>query len=263
MLNRLSRPAALTLCALPVIALLAVAGFAPLPFSVAQPGPTTNVLGKDGGKPVIEITGAPTRDTSGALRAVTIVATGPDASVHLGDVVDGWFREDRAVMPRDSVYPSGGSTKEIEKHNQQEMKGSQDAATEAALAYLGDDSGKVKVTLQLGDVGGPSAGLLFSLGIIDMLDGDGSGGDLTGGKSIAGTGTIDDDGKVGAVGGVSLKVQAAHRDGATVFLVPKAECADAKASAPDSMRLIPATTLKATVTALTNLEKGSGAVPKC
>ncbi|WP_428954388.1 S16 family serine protease [Streptomyces sp. cg35] len=263
MLNRLSPPAALALCALPVVALLAVAGLAPLPFSVAQPGPTTNVLGDSDGKPVIEITGAPTRDTKGQLRAVTIVATGPDATVHLGDVIDGWFAEDRAIMPRDSVYPSRGSTKEIEQHNADEMKGSQDAATEAALSYLGDDSDKVRVTLQLGDVGGPSAGLLFSLGIVDMLDGDGSGGELTGGKSIAGTGTIDADGKVGAVGGVSLKVQAADRDGATVFLVPKAECSDAKASAPKSMRLIPVTTLKGAVTDLTHLEKGSGSVPAC
>ncbi|MGW2345334.1 YlbL family protein [Streptomyces sp. NPDC001661] len=263
MLNRLSRPAALALCAVPVVALLAIAGFAPLPFSVAQPGPTTNVLGKSDGKPVIDISGAPTRPTEGKLRAVTIVATGPDASVHLGDVLDGWFAENRAVMPRDAVYPSGDSTKEVEQHNQKEMKGSQDAATEAALSYLGRSSKDIKVDLQLGDVGGPSAGLLFSLGIIDMLDGDGSGGDLTGGRSIAGTGTIDAEGKVGPVGGVSLKVQAADRDGATVFLVPKAECADAKASAPDSMKLISVSTLKGTTAALTNLEKGSGKVPTC
>ncbi|MEU6390711.1 S16 family serine protease [Streptomyces sp. NPDC046939] len=266
MLTRLSRPAALILCALPVIALLAVAVFAPLPFSVAQPGPTTNVLGKDDGKPVIKITGAPTRKPSGALRAVTIVATGPEATVRLGDVLDGWFADNRAIMPRDSVYPEGDSTKEIEQHNKREMKGSQDAATEAALNYLeaeGTTTSNIKVRLQLGDVGGPSAGLLFSLGIIDLLDGDGSGADLTGGKSIAGTGTIDGDGKVGAVGGVSLKVQAADRDGATVFLVPKAECGDAKASAPDSMRLIPVSTLKGTVAALTDLRKGSGSVPSC
>ncbi|MCX3063529.1 S16 family serine protease [Streptomyces beihaiensis] len=262
-LSRLSRPAALAVCALPVVALLAVAGLVPLPFAVAQPGPTTDVLGEAAGKPVIEVHGAPTRDTSGKLRAVTISATGPGTSVHLGDVVDGWFRDDRAVMPYDSVYPSGGSTKDIERHNQQEMKGSQDAATQAALGYLGKQSGKIEVDLQLGNVGGPSAGLLFSLGIVDLLDGDGSGGDLTGGRSIAGTGTIDDSGKVGPVGGVSLKVQAAHRDGATVFLVPRAECADAKASAPKSMRLIPVTTLKGAVTDLTHLEKGGGSVPAC
>nr|WP_202501963.1 S16 family serine protease [Streptomyces sp. SID5785] len=243
--------------------MVATAAFAPLPFAVAQPGPTTNVLGTSDGKPVIEVSGAPVRDTGGELRAVTILATGPDATLHLGGLLDAWWRDDRAVMPKDSVYPEGDSTREIEQHNQQEMKGSQDAATEAALGYLGKDSGKVKVALQLGDVGGPSAGLLFSLGIVDMLDGDGAGGDLTGGRSIAGTGTIDDDGRVGAVGGVSLKVQAAHRDGATVFLVPKAECGDAKASAPASMRLIPVTTLKGAVDGLTALRKGSGSVPTC
>jgi PDZ domain-containing protein len=262
-LNRLPRPAALAVCALPFVALVATAGFAPLPFAVAQPGPTTNVLGKSGGKPVIDVTGAPVRDTRGELRAVTILATGPEASLHLDKLLDAWWRDDRAVMPKNAVYPEGDSTKEIEQHNQQEMKGSQDAATEAALGYLGKDSGKVTVDLQLGDVGGPSAGLLFSLGIVDMLDGDGSGGDLTGGRSVAGTGTIDDAGKVGAVGGVALKVQAAHRDGATVFLVPKAECHDAKASAPKSMRLIPVTTLKGAVSALTDLEKHSGSVPTC
>ncbi|MFI7006770.1 S16 family serine protease [Streptomyces sp. NPDC050145] len=263
MFNRLSRHTRLALCAVPFVGLVATAAFAPLPFAVAQPGPTTNVLGEAGGKPVIEVSGAPTRDTGGQLRAVTILATGPDATLHLGGLLDAWFRDDRAVMPKDSVYPQGDTTKEIEQHNQQEMKGSQDAATEAALDYLGEDSGKVKVSLQLGDVGGPSAGLLFSLGIVDLLDGDGAGGDLTGGKSIAGTGTIDDGGRVGAVGGVSLKVQAAHRDGATVFLVPKAECRDAKASAPKSMRLIPVTTLKGAVTDLTDFKKGSGSVPKC
>ena len=90
----------------------------------------------------------------------------------------------------------------------------------------------MKVSLQLADVGGPSAGLLFTLGIIDKIDGDGHGGDLTGGRTIAGTGTIDASGKVGAVGGVPLKEQAARRDGATVFLVPRAECSDATAGLP-------------------------------
>ncbi|OAH15130.1 S16 family serine protease [Streptomyces jeddahensis] len=262
MLSRLSRPKAVAVCAAPVVALLASAVVAPLPFAVAQPGMTADVLGENKGKPVITITGAPTRDTSGQLRMTTIAATGPDVDVRLGNVLDGWFRTDQAVMPRDAVYPSGESTKEIEQHNAEEMRKSQDAATEAALSYLGEDPDDVKVKLELADVGGPSAGLLFSLGIIDKLDGDGAGGDLTGGRTIAGTGTIDAEGTVGAVGGVALKTQAAKRDGATVFLVPQAECADAKAELPEGMRLIPVTTLKATVESLRALEKG-GSVPSC
>ncbi|MCX5132896.1 S16 family serine protease [Streptomyces sp. NPDC060235] len=262
MLSRLTRPKAVAVCALPVVALLATAVFAPLPFSLAQPGLTANVLGENKGDPVITITGAPTRDTRGQLRMTTIEATGPDAKISLGDVLSGWFATDKAVMPRDSVYPSGGSVKEIEQHNANEMKKSQDTATEAALGYL-HEKGDVKVTLKLADVGGPSAGLLFSLGIVDKLDGDGSGGDLTGGRVVAGTGTIDADGKVGAVGGVALKTQAARRDGATVFLVPKAECSDAKSELPKGLRLVPVTSLQGAVESLVSLEKGKGAVPSC
>lgn len=245
------------------MALFATVGLAPLPFSVAQPGMTANVLGENKGTPVITISGAPTRDTTGQLRMTTIEATGPDADITLADVVDGWFRTDQAVMPRDSVYPAGDSTKEIERYNTEQMEESQDTATEAALRYLDRTDDGIEVTLKLADVGGPSAGLLFSLGIIDRLDGDGSGGDLTGGRTIAGTGTIDADGKVGAVGGVALKTQAARRDGATVFLVPKAECSDARSELPEGLRLIPVSTLKGAVSALTALEKGDGSVPSC
>ncbi len=263
MLSRLTRPRAAAVCALPVVALLATAAFAPLPFTLTQPGQTTNVLGEHKGDPVITISGAPTRDTRGQLRMTTITATSPDTDVRLPDVIDAWFRTDQAVMPRDSVYPSGRSTREIEQYNTEQMQESQDAATEAALNHLDLDDKDIEVTLKLADVGGPSAGLLFSLGIIDKLRGDGSGGDLTGGRTIAGTGTIDAAGKVGAVGGVALKTQAARRDGATVFLVPKAECSEAKAELPKGLRLIPVTTLQGAVGALKALESGKGQVPGC
>ncbi|WP_433450715.1 S16 family serine protease [Streptomyces sp. CA-142005] len=262
MLSRLTRPQAVAVCAVPVAALLATAAFAPLPFSVGQPGMTANVLGENKGSQVITVSGAPARRTSGQLRMVTIEATGPDATVTLKDVIGNWFRTDRAVMPRDAVYPSGENVKEIEQHNEAQMKQSQDAATQAALKYLGLSADKVKVTLKLADVGGPSAGLLFTLGIIDKLHGDGSGGDLTGGRTVAGTGTIDASGRIGAVGGVALKTQAARRDGATIFLVPKAECTDAKAELPKGLRLIPVTTLKSAVDSLEALDKGKS-VPTC
>ncbi|WP_327355736.1 S16 family serine protease [Streptomyces sp. NBC_01304] len=261
-LAKLTRPKAIALSAIPTVALLATVGLAPLPFTVAQPGTTADVLGENKGDPVITITGAPTRSTKGELRMTTIIATGPAMDVDLGDVIDGWFRTDRAVMPKDAVYPSGDSTEEIEKHNLDEMKKSQNSAVDAALKYLGKTDDGIKVSLKLADIGGPSAGLLFSLGVVDKLDGDGSGGDLTGGRTIAGTGTITPDGKVGPVGGVSLKTQAAKRDGATVFLVPQAECSDAKAELPKGLQLIPVSTLKGTVESLRALEEGEK-VPSC
>ncbi|NBM17259.1 S16 family serine protease [Streptomyces sp. GC420] len=258
-----SGPRRLAVCAVPVVALLAVAALAPLPFTVAQPGLTADVLGENKGDPVITISGAKIRDTDGELRMTTILATGPEVEVDLGEVADAWFRTDRAVMPRDSVYPEGDSEQEIEEYNLQKMEESQDAAADAALRYLKRSDEGIKVTLNLADVGGPSAGLLFSLGIVDKLDGDGSGGDLTGGRVIAGTGTIDTNGTVGPVGGVALKTQAARRDGATVFLVPEAECSDAKSELPKGLRLIPVETLGGAVSALKALESGRGPVPSC
>lgn len=245
-----------------MLGLFAAAAFAPLPFVVAIPGLTADVLGSDKGRQVITVTGAPVRETKGQLRMTTIQATGPSSTMKLHELVRHWFRTDQAVLPREAVYSSGGTDEEIEKHNLEEMAESQSAAADAALGYLRKDPKDVKVALNLADVGGPSAGLLFSLGIVDKLDGDGSGGDLTGGRNIAGTGTITADGTVGAVGGVALKTQAARRDGASVFLVPKAECADAQAELPEGLRLVPVTSLTDAVNALRALNRGEAA-PSC
>jgi Lon-like protease len=258
----LSRRTVLAACAAVVVALLAVAAFAPLPVTIVVPGPTADVLGSNKGTQVITVTGTPVRRTTGQLRLVTVSATAPNASVHFSHVWKAWWKDDQAAMPRDSVYPSGGSVKQITKVNQKEMAQSQQAATAAALKHLGLSPSQVKVQLQLADVGGPSAGLLFTLGIIDKVDGNGRGGDLTGGRTIAGTGTIDASGRVGAVGGVPLKELAARRDGATVFLVPRAECADAKGQLPSGLRLIPVQTLDGALAALDALNAGRK-TPSC
>lgn len=250
------RTAILAACAAVIAALLAVAAFAPLPVSIVYPGTTADVLGAYKGAPVITISGTPVRRTTGQLRMVTVVATAPNASVHFSDVWHAWWDKDVAAMPRDAVYPSGGSVKDATRVDRKEMLQSQQAATAAALKHLGLSPSQVKVGLQLGDIGGPSAGLLFTLGIIDKIDGDGRGGDLTGGRIIAGTGTIDASGKVGAVGGVPLKELAARRGGATVFLIPSDECSDAKAQLPSGLRLIPVQTLDGALSALDALKAG-------
>jgi Lon-like protease len=138
------------------------------------------------------------------------------------------------------------------------MTKSQAAATAAALGHLGLAASDVKVTLRLADVGGPSAGLMFSLGIVDKLDSPA----LTGGRTIAGTGTISAAGTVGAVGGVPLKMLAAKRDGATAFLVPRDECSEAAPERPAGLRLIPVTNLNGALGALNTLRAG-GQPPSC
>lgn len=109
-----------------------------------------------------------------------------------------------------------------------------------------------KVEIQLDNIGGPSAGLMFALGIVDLV----RPADLTDGRFIAGTGTIDDDGKVGAIGGIPQKLIAARKAGATVFLVPAGNCEEAKISPPAGLQLIRVGTLDDGLTALDKLRTG-------
>ena len=270
------RSVVLTVCAAVVVALLGVAAFAPLPFTIMYPGITANTLGSypdpatDGQQPqqVITITGATVRQPSGALRMTTIEATAPQDSVSLLQAVRAWPNPREAVVPHDAVYPAGQNVQQVNATNQQEMTESQSDATTAALNYLHKDPAKVKVTINLASVGGPSAGLMFTLGIIDLLNGNGTGkagvaGDLTNGANIAGTGAIDGAGKVSEVGGVALKTKAAAKYGATVFLVPSSECSDARADTPTGLRLVPVDTLDQAVNALKALQSGTGTVPSC
>ncbi|WP_332262151.1 S16 family serine protease [Kitasatospora mediocidica] len=252
---------ALALCAAMVAALLALGAFAPLPYTLTSPGDTADALGSYQGHQVLTITGAPVRQTTGALRITTITATGPTETINLDQAIRGWLDPTVAVLPRDAVYPQSNATKAQEATTQQ-MTQAQDSATTVALNYLHLSPDQVKVTVDLAGIGGPSGGQMLSLAIIDKLAGDGKGGDLTHGRNIAGTGTIDDSGNVGAVGGVALKTHAAARDGATVFLVPRSECTDAQVNTPAGLRLIPVNTLSDSLAALTALGDG-GSLPSC
>jgi PDZ domain-containing protein len=91
-----------------------------------------------------------------------------------------------------------------------------------------------KVTISLDQVGGPSAGMMFALGIVDTL----TPGDLTGGKHIAGTGTITPEGTVGPIGGIGQKMYGARASGATLFLAPAANCKDVIGHIPDGLQVV-------------------------
>lgn len=108
----------------------------------------------------------------------------------------------------------------------------------------------IEVTIASGDIGGPSAGLMYALSIYDHLVPE----DLTGGRKIAGTGTIDNGGssrgRVGPVGSVGLKVRGAELIGADVFLVPAAELSQAEAAAGPGLQVIGVDTLEDAISAL-------------
>jgi PDZ domain-containing protein len=115
----------------------------------------------------------------------------------------------------------------------------------------------VDATIDPGNVGGPSAGLAFTLGVIDAL----SSGDLTGGRKVAVTGTINPDGTVGDVGGVPQKTVAVRRSGAVAFIVPKVEYATAMKKAGSKLKVIPVTTLEDALKALASLGGNLSALP--
>ena len=114
------------------------------------------------------------------------------------------------------------------------------------------------VDFNLANVGGPSAGLMFSLAVVDKL----TTGDLAGSTFIAGTGTISADGKVGQIGGITHKMVAAHAAGASVFLVPAKNCYEANSDNPSGLRLLKVETLSQAVDALHALQVG-GQPPTC
>ena len=114
------------------------------------------------------------------------------------------------------------------------------------------------VRISVGEIGGPSAGMMFALGIIDKLSHD----NLTGGKFIAGTGEISPNGTVSPIGGIQQKMAGARAAGATVFLTPAANCPDTAGAVPAGLRLIKVSTLAGAVHDLEAIKAG-GNVPSC
>jgi PDZ domain-containing protein len=118
-----------------------------------------------------------------------------------------------------------------------------------------------QVQYNLRNVGGPSAGMMFALGIVDKL----TPGDLTGGKFIAGTGEIAADGSVGGIGGIAQKMAGARRDHASYFLAPAANCGDVrKAHVPHGLQVVKVSTLHQALQDVRAIAAGqSGGLPTC
>jgi Lon-like protease len=114
------------------------------------------------------------------------------------------------------------------------------------------------VSISVGDIGGPSAGMMFALGIIDKLTPD----NLTGGKFIAGTGEITASGQVQPIGGIQQKMVGARSAGATIFLTPAGNCSDTTGAVPAGLRLVKVSTLSQAMSDLEAIKAGKP-VPSC
>ena len=165
-----------------------------------------------------------------------------------------------ATRPGDTVTVTirrGGKQSEVTTRT---IRGSD--GTSALGVYIGRSYVlPFQVRIQLDDIGGPSAGMMFALGIIDLL----TPGDLTGGKQIAGTGTMEDEsGKVGEIGGIRQKLVGARRAGAAWFLAPAGNCNEVVGHVPDGLRVVKVATLGQAEDAVKAIAAGrADALPGC
>jgi len=167
---------------------------------------------------------------NGQLYLLTIFVTNPQAIVIGASVLGCWVWGECVVVPRNAIYEDSTSDAKERAVGRKDMKQSQSLAVTAAknaisqyfpevsLANASDAS--VKVSLK--NTGGPSGGLIFTLGLIDLLTPK----DILSGRKIAGTGTIAADGSVGAIGGVTEKILVAKKAGASVMLISRENCLD-------------------------------------
>lgn len=219
---------------------LIVALFAPLPYVIIKPGPTQNVLGS-----TITIKNTQVFQRPGALFSTTVLVSNPEAKMYGVELLVNWIEGDSVVLPRSAVYPKSENNAKALQVGKQEMVTSESSAIAAALVlykvHHPERPISVKaadVSISLKDTGGPSAGLIFALGLLSRLDPH----DFIHGRSIAGTGTIDSAGNVGPIGGIDQKMIGAARAGAKIFLMPQRNCADVT-RVPKGLRAVPVQTL--------------------
>jgi PDZ domain-containing protein len=327
-------------------AAIAVSVLVHVPYVILGPGPTLNTLGSLSGKPLITISGRPTHPTSGHLNMVTVSYQGCQGDeFNIFTALAAWLSPHEAVVPQSEICPAGQTQQQTQQQDTEEMTGSQQTATAAALTELhipystevavvqtvagypaagvlkaGDvitavdgkpvtgpsgltgliyahpagstltvtidrngttqqvrvgtkESGghpvmgveiqeqykfPFSVTISVGNIGGPSAGMMFALGIIDKL----TTLDLAGGKFIAGTGEITAGCQVQAIGGIQQKMVAAREAGATFFLTPASNCSDTTGAVPAGLRLVKVSTLTQAVDDLQDIKAGKS-VPGC
>ena len=191
----------------------------------------------------------------GALIETTYQGCPADGKLHAGDLIESIddhpvaTEQDASTLlsaakvgdPLTFEVRAGGETHDIDV-----AKGTCPGTDKPLLGISLIDAFPFSVNISSGDISGPSAGLMFALGLYDAL----TPGDLTQSRTIAGTGTIGLDGKVGPIGGITDKVVAAERVGATMFLVPKDNMADLKGVDTGDMKLISVGTFQEAVDAL-------------
>lgn len=239
----------------------ALATLAPLPYAIVLPGEAQNIF-----KNVITFKGLENYPTKGRIDLMSIRVTNPDTWIFGPEIVYSWISGDRAVYPKSAIYPPGTTTEEESKQAKADMVKSQDTAIVAAVNYLQshpeimepikdaktssatalsaigrERASKLdtkKITFKVGETGGPSGGLVFSIGLVELLTEQ----DLLEGRHVAGTGTITNRGVVGPIGGINEKIMSAQKVGATIFFAP-VDNAEEISNVPKGIKVVTVATL--------------------
>ena len=245
-----------------------LATIAPLPFAIVLPGQAQNIF-----KGVITIKDLDTYPATGRIDLMSIRVTNPDTWIFGPEIIYSWISSERAVYPKSAIYPPGTSTKEEKEQAKADMVGSQDNAIIAAVNYLqshpevmapttltapasvlaqrrADALDPKKIKFKVSQTGGPSGGLVFSIGLVELL----TEVDLMQGRHIAGTGTIDSRGVVGAIGGINEKILSAKKVGATLFFAPVGN-AEEIANVAKGIKVITVSTLAQAISYLERTRK--------
>jgi PDZ domain-containing protein len=185
---------------------------------------------------------------------MSIRVTNPNSWIIGPEIIYSWIRADETVYPRAAIYPPGTTQKSEDKKAKADMVNSQDTAKTAALSFLrlhpeygvaANDLRIKNISFDVKKTGGPSGGMIFAIGVIELLTEK----DLLKGRHIAGTGTISTDGKVGPIGGINLKILAAHKAGATLFLAPAGNSAEIE-RVPAGIKVVTVATLAEAIASL-------------
>lgn len=207
-----------------LLAVTLIALAAPMNFVFLTPGPATALFPK-----VLQV-----RENSypinGQLYLLTIYVSNPENYIAGAEVIGCWVWGDCVALPRSVMYQDGTTNQREEKVGKKEMVQSQNGALVAAKKLIakkfpgvnvaGVNDASIKVSLK--DTGGPSGGLIFTLGLIDLLTPQ----DIIAGRKIAGTGTISPDGTIGAIGGVTEKITGAKKAGANFLFISQDNCSE-------------------------------------
>ena len=224
----------------------------PVNFVLINPGEGNPLFPK-----MLKVDSVKTYPVDGQMFLLSIWVTNPQTLVLGFQVLHCWIKPTCVVTPRSVIYPKATDDKAELAEGAKEMKQSQNSAIVATKKLFAkkypelnlDELTDASLKVSLKNTGGPSGGLIFSLGLVELLAPE----NLLQGRKIAATGTISKSGAVGAIGGVQEKIVAARAAGVELLFISRKNC-DEISGEVDGLKVIAVSTLEEAYLAL----KGGG-----